>query len=92
MAAEEKDAERLVRVQEISDGLTAAIADKPIGDIQAAIANVLGLMCLRQEDPEALILSTIEIISEVFRAQRYHLKHGAPGGGALTPEPDTEAN
>lgn len=76
MAEEDTDVERRQRVEAMIKVLQEATDDQIIGDVQMAFANVIGRMCLRQEDPEGLFLLTQEVLSEVFRAMRKHVREG----------------
>lgn len=76
MAEEDSDPERLLRVSALVKAVQDATDGQIIGDVQMAFANAIGLMCLRQEDPENLFLITQEVLSEVFRAMRKHVSEG----------------
>jgi len=78
MADEENDPERRARVNAIAFALQEASVGKPIRDTQTAVANAVARMAFSSEDPEAVVLTTIEAISEVYRAFARHKRQGTP--------------
>ncbi len=76
MADEEQDPERRLRVGGMVHDLQAATANQRIGDAQAAFGNTIALMALATPDPEVTLLTTLEIISEIYRSMRDRVRQG----------------
>jgi hypothetical protein len=76
MAEEEQDVERRLRVGAIIQQLQQATAEQRIGDAQAAFGNTIALMALSTPDPEVTLLTTLEVISEIYRGMREHVRQG----------------
>lgn len=78
MVDEEQDPDRIASMGAIVAAIQSATEGKTIGDTQAAIANVVARMAFAQENPEVVVLTTIEVISEVYRAYAIRKRSGAP--------------
>ena len=77
MAEEEKDPERSLRIDAMVQRFQEATEAQGIGEVQIAVANFVALMSVKQGDKsEAVLLTTIEAISEVYRSVREHVKAG----------------
>lgn len=76
--ADEVDPERVHAIGEIVAAIIKATEGKTVGDAQIAMANAICRMAvsINPEDPDRIVLLTIEHISEVWRAYRLRWKEG----------------
>ncbi len=80
MTQEEQDPERRLRLASIISDLQAATAEKPLRDVQAAIANTIAIMCLsiNPETADEIFIYTQNVIGEVYLAMRNRVREGKP--------------
>lgn len=78
MAEEEKDIERELRIRTMVTALQRATENQTVGDAQAALGNMVALLCLSAapQDPDRLFLETQAALSEVYLAIRAHVRSG----------------
>jgi len=76
MAEEEQDPERRLRIATMVQQLQDATSEQRIGDVQAALGNTIALMALSMPDPEVTLLTTLEVISEIYRTIRQRVRQG----------------
>jgi len=76
MASPEKDPERQLRVTKLMSEILSACEGSTIQDMQCAVGNAVARIALLHEDPEEVLLSTIESHIEIYRATRGFIREG----------------